>query len=286
MLVDEIISNLKLKAGFPDDNYFSDANLLSILNDEQKVKILPLLLKLKAGYYIKNKTYTITAGSTYRLPGRAAGSKVRDIKLLSGSDYSDLNQLFEEDRQYKRRGYYINGNSIELSSDIISGTLVATYYLTPSKLILAASAAKVSTIVSATQVTVEALPSTFAVNGTVDFVQANQPCDMLSFESTITNIASTTLTFASLSSDLAVGDYICIAGQTPVPLMPEELHILLGQAALVTCLRSKKNKSAKEAKEDYDKILEDLTDMLAPRSDSNDVIMRGQGFLGYLRLRR
>lgn len=282
MLVDTIISNIKIRAGFPDDNYLTDSEILSILNDEQKVKILPFLLKLKGDFLIRNKDYTITSGSTYRLPKRIAANAIRDLKLYDGQSYTDLNRLFEEDRPYKRKGYYLNGNVIELSSDITTGTLRLSYFLTPSELVLASSCAKVQSINSSTQVTVEALPSTFAVSSSVDIIQADQPNDILAVESTIQNIASTTLTFTSLPDDLAVGDYICLAGETPIPRMPEEVHVLLMQAGLVARLRSKKNKAAKDEQEVYDKMAEDLTDMLTPRSKSNDVIMRGQGLLGRL----
>jgi hypothetical protein len=97
--------------------------------------------------------------------------------------------------------------------------------------------------VTATQVTVAALPSTIVNGSTVDFVQYKSPNDLLAFESTITGVAGTVLTFASLPNDLAVGDYICLANQSPVPLIPEELHPVLTQAAMVTCLASKKDKS-------------------------------------------
>ena len=287
MLADDILTNIKLKAGFPDDNYFTDAELLLILNDELKTTILPLVLRLHEDFLLQNETYTISSGTTYRLPSRAVGNKVRDVKILSSGDYTDLNRLFEEDRSSNPTGYYITRNSIELSDDITSGTLVVTYYLALSDLILEVSAAQVSTINSATSVTVAALPSSITVNTPVDIVQANSPNDFLAINQTITNIASTTLTFASLPDDLAVGDYICLAKQSPVASIPEELMPVLTQAALVTCLLSKKDKSAAEIEQKrLDTMVESMVNMLDGRSDSNDVKLKGQGFISLLKGRR
>lgn len=287
MIVDDIISNIKLKAGFSDDNYFTDAELLSIINDEVKLVILPLLMKMHEDYLVQHKDYTITDGGTYRLPARAVGAKVRDVKIYDSSDesYTDLNRLFEEDRSSDRSGYYISRNSIELSPDINSGTLRVTYFMAPPKLILEASGAKVQSIDSATQVTVEALPSTILTTTPVDIVQATGVNDLLAMDQTITNIASTTLTFASLPSDLAVGDYICLAKQSPVPMFPEELHPVLTQAALVTCLSSKKDRQHESEHKKLEKMLESALEMIDTRSESNDIKMAGQGFLTYIRRR-
>jgi hypothetical protein len=286
VLVDTIINNIKLKAGFPDDNYYSDAELLTLLNDEQKVTILPLIMKLHEDFLLQNETYTVTAGSTYRLPARAVGNKVRDVKLLVSSDYEDIERRFEEDRSQNLKGYYITRNSIELSDHYTSGTLVVTYFMSLSDLILEASAAEVQSIDSATQVTVTALPSSITTSTPVDFMQANSPNDVLAIDQTITNIASTQLTFASLPDDLAVGDYICLAKQTPIPAIPEELVPVLTQAALVTALAGKKDRASEFEKKRLDEMVESMVEMLDTRSESNDVHIRPQGFLTYLRGRR
>lgn len=286
MLVDTILDNIKLKAGFPDDNYFTDAELLSILNDEQKITILPLIMRLHEDFLLQNENYTIVAGSTYRLPTRAVGNKIRDIKILVSGEYEDLNRLFEEDRSADIPGYYITRNTIELSSHYTSGTLVVTYFMSLSDLILEASAAEVQSIDSATQITVTALPSSITTSTPVDIVQANSPNDVLAINQTITNIASTQLTFASLPDDLAVGDYICLAKQTPVPSIPEELVPILAQSALVTCLSAKDDKAVEFEKKRLDEMVESMINMLDSRSESNDVKLRGQGFLSIIRGRR
>jgi len=286
MLVDNILTAIKLKGGFPTDNYFTDAELLILLNDEQRTKALPLLMKLHEDYLVQNKDYTISANTTYRLPARIVGNKFRDIKLYSNGAYTDLNRIFEEDRSVKRTGYYLTGNKIELSEDITSGTLRLNYFLTPSQLVLSTSCAVIASIDSATQVTVSSLPSTIYTGSSVDFTQAASPNDLLAYDQTVVGVSGTSVTFSSLPSGLAVGDYLCVAGQTCVPGLPEEFVSLLMQATLVACLSSKKDRSVDFEKKKLDEMTDSLLELLTPRSESNDIKMRGQGMLSFIHRRR
>ena len=283
MTSNELITSILLRSGFPTDNYFSNAEMLTILNDEMKLVINPLILKLQEEFLLQTKDYTISSSAVYRLPKRALGGKLRDLKLYDNGIYAYLNRLFEEDRYKNLSGYYINRNCLELSSDITSGTLRATYFLAPSQLVLTSAAACIATIDSATQVTVTALPSTFATTTPVDFVQADGQCDLLDIDKSIVSIAGTTLTFAALPTDLAVGDYICLAGQSPVPVIPLDLHPVLAQAALCTCLYSKKDKAADAESAKLKNSIQVISEMLQPRVESGDIFVSGQGLLSAIK---
>lgn len=286
MLVDNILTSIKLKSGFPDDNYFTDAEMLIILNDEMKTEITPLLMKLQEEFFVQNKDYTISSTNAYRFPKRNIGNKLRDVKLVDGTQFTNLARLFEEDRDSSDSGYYISRNTLSLSDDITTGTLRVSYFLAPSTLVLSTACAQVLTIDSATQITVSSLPSTFALTTPVDFVQAVGPNDLLAIDQTIASIAGTTLTFTSLSSDLAVGDYICLAGQSCVPVVPEELHPVLIQAALVSCLNSKKDKSAENESKKLQNMKNTMVDLLDTRVESPDIFTKSQGMLTAVKSRR
>lgn len=283
---DELISQIHLRGGFPSQNYYSDAEMLSLLNDEMKLQIVPLIMELQDGYFLQNKDYTITDGGSYRLPKRALANKLRDVKIYDSGSYRDLQQLFEEDRSSGRTGYYISRNSLTLSDDITTGTLRITYFIQPSELILEASAAQITSIDSATQVTVSALPSSITTSTPVDFIQSVGPFDQLALDQTITNISGTTLTFTSLPDDLAVNDYICLAGESPVPVIPEVLHPVLAQAVLCTCLSAKDHSSLKIELQKLEQMKQTMVSLLSPRVESNDIKIKSQGLLGYIKGRR
>lgn len=278
----EIISALKIKGSFPtSDDLFSDADFLVLLNMCMNVEINPIMLKLNEEYLLQTKDFTITASETYRIPKRAIS--VRDLKLVDGSgNLTDLNRNFEEDRAAAPTGYYVVRNSIELSADITSGSLRMKYFARPSKLVLTTSCGQITSIDTGTfQVVVSSAPATFINDAVIDMVQNNNPYDLLSMDQAITNVSGTTLTFASLPDDLAVGDWICVANESPVPMAPEELHTVLVQAALVDCLSSKKDKAFAEASEKLEMMKQTAVNMLDPRINNSSVKMRSGKIFNY-----
>lgn len=279
MTSEEIIASVLLRSGFPTDNYFTNAEMLTIMNDETKLVINPLVMRLQEEFLLQTKDYTIVSGSSYRLPKRALGGKLRDVKIYDGTNYQNLNRLFEEDRANNPVGYYLNRNSLELSGDFTAQTLRVTYYLTPSQLVLTTAIATIASIDSATQITVTSLPTTISTNTQIDFIQSSGQYDLLAIDQTISSIAGTSLVFSSLPTDLAVGDYVCLAGQSPVPTIPVDLHPVLVQATLCTCLNSKKDKAIEIEGPKLAKLIETMEEMLQPRVDNGSIYLSGQGLL-------
>jgi uncharacterized protein YcgL (UPF0745 family) len=288
MKTEGIISNIKTNGSFPDDAYFTTDEYERIINNAMKIHVTPLLLKLNEDYLLATKEYTVSEDTAnYRVPARAIGTKLRDVKLKDSSgNYTHLLRLYEEDRGSGRSGYFVSRNSIELSDDIKTGTLLVSYFIRPSDLISEGEYAVISSIDTDTNtITVESLPSGFLVDTKCDLVQADSPYDLLDFDTEITAINTLDVTFSSLPEDLQVGDYLCLAKQSPVPQVPEELEQLLIQAALVMCLAAKKDQAVKYENEVLKMMKEDMVNMLDPRVESNDTKIRPQGLLRKLRNR-
>lgn len=275
----DLINNIKLQGSFPTSNsLFSNANFLSILNMEMSKEVVPLLNKINEEYFLANKNQSITSGKNmYRIPTRAVGSALRDVQLLGNNNaITPLNRLYEEDRTTLSSnpiGYFLKGNQVELSPmpTSSSDTLRLLYFRRPSKFVLPSACAQILSIdTNLNQVVVSALPSTMTTNTQVDFVQANSPYDILDMDSAITSVSGTTLTFSSLPDDLAVGDYICLAGESCVPGIPEELIPILVQAALCTALSSKKDKSVELELQKLNQMKDSILSMLTPRVKSSD----------------
>lgn len=275
MITTELISALKIKGSFPSSNdLFSDDDFLVLLNMAMHVEINPLMLRLNEEYFLEPKDFEITQGGTYRLPRRIIS--LRNLSLVDGNgNETPLDRNFEEDRPGNRSGYYLLRNSIQLSNDISSGTLRMRYFARPSKLVLPTAAGQIESIDTGTnQVVVTAAPATFTTGTLVDFVQDQNPYDLLSLDQSLSNISGTTLTFASLPDDLEEGDWVTLANESPVPLVPEELHTVLVQAALVTSLSSKKDKALEVEAAVLEKMKESVISLLDPRVQNNSVKMR------------
>jgi hypothetical protein len=283
MLVSELISAIKIKGSFPtSDDLYSDSDYLVLLNHQMKTEIITTMLLLSEEFFLLSKDFAITQGGTYRIPSRAVGAKIRDLQFIdANSNVTHINRIFEEDRDSNPSGFYVVRNSIELSSDFTTNTLRMKYFGRPNKLVLETSCAQVLSIDSSTQITVSSLPANYSTGVLCDFVQNNNPYDLLGYDSAIVGVSGTSVSFSSLPSGLSVGDWLCLAEQAPVPMVPEELHPVLVQSALVACLSGKKDKALDFEAKLLERIKQDAIRMLDPRVENDSTKFRSGRLLGY-----
>lgn len=289
----DMINSVKLKGSFPtSSDLFSNADYLNILNDELLIQIVPLLNKLNEEYFLSYKDYSVVADQDkYRIPTRSVGSSLRDVQLIDANgSVKSLLRLFEEDKTSLTsgpQGYYIKGNQIILSPKpvVTDGSILRlVYFRRPSKFVLSTACAQVQSIDIATKtVVVNSLPSAITTSTLVDFVQAESPYDILEMDYSISSISGTTLTFATLPDDLAVNDYITLAGQSCVAMIPEDLIPVLIQAALCSCLTSKKDNQAKIELEKLEQMKKVMSQILSPRVKSDDLKIKSNTLLNYFR---
>jgi hypothetical protein len=281
----QLISSLKIQGSFPtSDDLFSTSDFLVLFNNQLKADITPLMLKLNEEYFLQYKDFPIAQNSQYRIPQRAIGAKIRDLQIIdSGGNILRVNRLFEEDKSSNNpSGYYMKRNGIELSQDFTTGTLRMYYFARPNELVSVSSCGQIQSInTGSNQVTLVSAPSTFSTNVVTDFVQATNPYDLLAYDQIITGVSGTTISFASLPSDLVVGDWLCLANQAPVPMLPDELHPVLIQSALCKCLSSKKDKSYEQEMIILEKYKEDAISMLDPRVENDSIKFRSGALLGF-----
>lgn len=282
----DIINSIKRRGSFPASNtLFSNSDFLAILDEEMVNTILPLFSIINEEYFVEYHDVTLTPGTSgYRIPTRAVGVTLRDVQLISGTNITSLIRLYEEDKtstDNNQQGYFLKGNKVIVSpTPTQAETLRMVYFRRPSKFVLPSACALISSIDTGTnQVVVSSVPSSMTTNVVVDFIQANTPYDILSQDAVISGISGTTISFTSLPSELAVGDYICLANQSCVPCIPEEFTPILIQAALCICLSSKKDDSAKFEIQKLEKMSQYLVDLVAPRVKSGDKVISNKNSL-------
>lgn len=282
----ELIASLKIQGSFPtSDDLFSTSDYLVLFNNQLKADLTPMMLKLNEEFFLQYKDFSITQDASYRIPGRAIGAKIRDLQVIDGSgNINGVNRLFEEDKPNQPSGYYMLRNSVQLSSDYTSGTLRMYYFARPNELV-STTACGVITAIDENNfiVDLDSAPTTFSTNVLCDFVQANNPYDLLGYDYEITNVSGIAITFASLPAGLAVGDYLCLANQSPVPMLPDELHPVLVQSALCKCLSAKKDKAYEQEMIVLQQYKEDALNMLDPRVQNDSTKFRSGSLLSFLR---
>ena len=144
------------------------------------------------------------------------------------------------------RRFYLMGNDVILHPSVgptPHGSLSFYYYLRPNSLVKDSAVATITALDKTTgNITLSSIPSGYSVyvagsNNTVattfDFIKAKSAHNILDIDLTINSVNSTTKVINmdpyKIPKDLEVGDYIALAGQTCIPNIPTELHMVLAQ---------------------------------------------------------
>lgn len=234
----ELINSLKSKGQIPTaQNTFQNSDFLRFFNDEQKDFIVPLILKNKNNYLIKYSDTTVGSSTSFSINSRAVAAKLKDVQRIAtgGKQYSlpllELENLEDYNNLTSSRieGVYLMNNTIHLVGNInTTDSLRQYFWRKPSDLVLQSACALISAVDTATNtVTVSSVPSTMVAGVSVDVCKATPHFDPLLDDATISSVSGSDIVLDSLPSTVAVGDWVCLAGQTCVPQIPEEYHTVL-----------------------------------------------------------
>lgn len=251
MTTSQLLRSIKRRAMVPDNQAtFSDQDLIDLMNEEMMIGLVPSVLQMKDEYFLfKTITPLIDNKSNYVVPERSIGSKLREVAFrdTSGHEY-EMTQIAVDDRYDALsntsvssgfRRFYMSGSDLVLFPNVGSGTsgsIAFYYYLRPNNLVKDAEVATISGInrINGT-ITVSNLPTTYSISSKYDFIRSKSPHNILDIDIDVTNINPTTkiitLAAASIPADLEVGDHMPLAGQTMIPNVPTELHMIVAHRA-------------------------------------------------------
>jgi hypothetical protein len=296
---DQLLASIRRRGSLPDssNSVGADSHLYALINDELQTYMVELLLDIDEEYLVATADTTTTAGTAaYDLPARAIGRKLRRLLTSADSDaFAELARIEPSDENSGYSGYKWQGDRIVLLQEPTSSyTLRFEYFQRPSKVVATSAVAVVSAINTSTKtVTTSAtVPSTFSTSVTFDFVRAKPGFRNLAIDQTTTVCAGTTITFTdTLPTDLAVGDYVCLADESPVPQLPAECHPLLAQRVCFKALESIGDPKAAVTKAVADEMEERVIGVLSPRDEGASRYIKnrhapGFGSSNYYRYRR
>ncbi len=260
-ITDSLLPTLRLLPLMPAvQALFTNPDLLTIMTFEMTSKIVPLIDNQAEEYFITEDNIPYDASQTvFDIPSRALGGKLRSVTFVDANNNEvRIPRLRLEDIMSNVNatglainpalwGFYLRNNKVVLYLGSTTGSsngfqfLRLRYVRQPNQLVLSTACAQV---VSSTGdvVTVASIPSTFTTGESYDIIQ-NQPqmFDSLLDGGTITAIDTMTkeLTFTTgtVPTDLAAGDWICLANQSPIPQIPYSPGFdLLLQLSAAKCL--------------------------------------------------
>jgi hypothetical protein len=269
----KFLADVKRLGHFPtNQDTFQDSDLLALGDYELQTYILPMLVKVRENYLLKSQDYAAGAEDLL-IPDRAIGGKLADLQLIVGANiehlkYLEISQLDSTiGSPVCAFAFTIQDNRIEVIPSPSMGFVRAYFYCRPGKLVTTTECAQILSVDTAlNQVVVSSLPSTITTSTVVDFIQNVSGFSIMAMDQTVSLAASTTLTFASLPDGLAAGDWIALAGESPIPQIPVELQPLLVQATVVKIYEiqgylDKMNVAAKK----LEKMTNDLMTLITPR---------------------
>lgn len=199
------------------------------------------ILSAREEYLIYQESLPVVAGTdSYRIPYRAVNSEVRHLWF----EDNDLNRTriyrkqMEDIEDYSSTssgpptGFYVMGNHIKLlPSPSIAGTLHIAYPFRPNLLVDTVGTQTVLTK-STSSLTVANMPTTFTNGALYDIIDHSSGNGIVYYD-LVGSISGTTLSFPTAIPNAAVGNYIALANQSPVPMIPEEGHSLLLEMAVL-----------------------------------------------------
>jgi hypothetical protein len=122
--------------------------------------------------------------------------------------------------------FYLMGNSLVLlPTPNVGGNLQIAYPFRPNQLVDQSTCQQVSAVASPT-ITVPNLPTNFVTGALYDIIDHRSGNNILYYDM-VGTVSGNSVTFNSAIPNAAVGNWVALAGQSPVPMLPEEGHGLL-----------------------------------------------------------
>lgn len=297
-LVDSLAATVNLKCLNPvSQNTYELADIVSLMDNELSLGIVPFLKKTQQEYFTYNVDVTIENGkSAYTMPTRAIGNAVRDVVLLdSGGNEVALNNLMREYIKVQfpfnfvpsiwSFGQYLTANEVNLYNTLIqSYTAYTLRFITerrPGGLTLATNCGQI-TVIASDVITLSNLPSDWTTATTFDIINPLPPFQSIADDVEVTLVNGQQLTLSSVPDNLAVGQWVCPAMLSCIPQIPYELFPVLTEMTVATLaegLDMSQLLAAANAK--IEKYISNAGGMVRPRvSGSPRVIINKDSILG------
>lgn len=226
----------------------SAADILRVMTEELRSSVVPLLLRVAEEFYVQESDTALVAGTAeYAIPSRAGGLELRDVQVLAASGESRSLAWVDPEEMVGRRllagppsRFCLKAESVVVhpTPSAAGETLRLSYHRWPSHLVPTVEAGAVTTT-AGNVANLGSVPGTFTTSTPLDVVQGRPPFKILGADLLPSAVGGSSVTFSSLPTGIVAGDYVCLAGESPVAQVPHALYPLLVERTVGTILRSK-----------------------------------------------
>lgn len=265
----------------------ADDDLLAIATEELQSTVAALLTELHEEWLVTHKEESVSSSAyTFDIPERALFGVLRDVKVQEGDDWVSMNYVEPEDENSGVDGYKFQDSSIVIvPTPTGSDTIRLYYFRRPSALVATSACGKITAINTGTKtVTLDVFPATYTASVNYDFVKGTPHFKSLGDDQDASSVdaGAKTVTFTNaLPTGLAVGDYLCLTGESPIPQIPVELHKYLVDQVIVRALEALGDPKVQIAQAASEITRRRVTDALMPRGRGRPRVIvnrNGPGF--------
>lgn len=306
---EDLLVSAKNSEFFPTgQNTFTDTMLISYGSEEQQIRIVPHIMKMRQQFFKDTKQTNIVGNlRRYSVPERAIGTTFRTLFYMPDATNIDVKYRMTKVDSEDIQGNYVTGTApygYDLSGDEVllvpkpqnsTGAILFSYYRRPNQLSATSDCTKITDVSSAagsTTFTVDTdMSSAWVVGGTLDIISGRAPFFSWSDDVVITSITSTTVVVDTTSVqdesgavEPRAGDYICPAKYSNVPQLPSEYHSILAELIAWRALKAsgaQQNLAACGA--NVKDMLEQVATLIENRVETSpDLIFEPNGLIGAL----
>lgn len=298
--VDSLLASIKRRITLPDaQNLYSDDDLIAFMSDELSSTIEPLVHSAQQEYWVERLDVALVQNQTnYTIPVRGIMNGLRLITLLdNGGNELEFPLLRPEMTASAYNwlspystatlcGFTLENDHIVIFPQAVVANPVMSvrfrFERQPSQLCAVTEAGQITAIVG-NVVTVDNIPSDWTTSLEFDIIKGTPAFVSRGDDLTISAINTGTLeiTFDSLPSSVAVGDWVAVANTSPIPQIPFQLFPLLAQSVATKCLEGLADlEPLQAAQQKLTLMKEDALKMMQPRDMGNvqTVVNRGGFF--------
>ncbi len=295
---DALVSNIKRRITLPDaQNLYSPDDLIAFAGDELSSSIEPIVHSVQQEYWVVQTDVPLVQNQTnYTIPVRVITNGLRLITLVDSANNEIMFPLLRPENTASSYnwlspystatlcGFTLQDDHIVMfPSTIVTNPTMSVRFRferQPNQLCATSEAAQITNI-AGNVATVNNVPSDWTTSLTFDIIKGTITFVSKGDDLTITAIdpVASTITFTNaIPSTVVNGDWISVAGTSPIAQIPYQMFPYLAQCVAVLALAGLGDSQAlSDAKNTKAQMKEDVLKLLQPRDMGNvqTVVNRG-----------
>ena len=279
-----LITEIKQRAMVPNSQKtYLPIDLLRRATQEMDLYIIPMILGSREEYFVYEVNSAMSGVGDYEINERAIGGVLRDLLVDYGTgQYQSIPYLDPDQRERANNSsgqlmFYLKWNKIVLvGSTSNTGNMKQVIFMRPGRFVETTEAAQITAINTGTfTVTIAtAMPTTFIANASLDMISNKNLHAYKGIDQPVTSVTATDIVFTNaLPTDLAVGDWISLAGESPLVQLPRELIPLLAQKVAVTIMHDLGDPKWKDGQAALEEMKTAAINLINPRVHGEDKIV-------------